>query len=323
MSWQSFDSYQDDFDQDGSEEENYDDYEPEYRRAVSQAMPPGTSYVVLPEVGPECLQGHVFDLNILQDQVEALSDNIDNLNDLLDQSMFAVDDNQDARMIKQEIDNTLRQAAIVHKRLSALPPGIELEDFQPEERDLYNNISTRFFSQLNRIAEVKNRFGDQQRQKLFKTMRVLHPDLTDEEVHDKVSHALMNEDDIDSSSMFAQEMIDDRYKREEAKIALLYAREQKKELEQIEKSITQLHQMSVDLAALVQGQGEILDQMESSISAAVQDSVKGLKMLEVASKHKSMSRKKKIIIALIIGVVVGVTVLTIIGVTAGVIALCS
>ena len=75
-------------------------------------------------------------------------------------------------MIKQEIDKTLRQAAIVHKRLSALPPGIELEDFQPEERDLYNNISTRFFSQLNRIAEVKNRFGDQQRQKLFKTMRV-------------------------------------------------------------------------------------------------------------------------------------------------------
>ena len=61
----------------------------------------------------------------------------------------------------------------------------------------------------------------------------MHPDLTDEEVHDKVSHALMNEDDIDSSSMFAQEMIDDRYKREEAKIALLYAREQKKELEQV------------------------------------------------------------------------------------------
>lgn len=81
--------------------------------------------------------------------------------------------------------------------------------------------------------------------------------------------------------------------------------------------------MSVDLAALVQGQGEILDQMEVSISSAVKDSVKGLKMLEVAESHKISARKKKIIIGIIIGVAVGVTVLTIVGVTAGVIALCS
>jgi t-SNARE complex subunit (syntaxin) len=81
--------------------------------------------------------------------------------------------------------------------------------------------------------------------------------------------------------------------------------------------------MSVDLAALVQGQGEILDQMEMSISNAVQDSVKGLKMLEVAEAHKISSRKKKIIIGVIVAVAVGVTVLTIAGVVAGVIALCS
>lgn len=156
----------------------------------------------------------------------------------------------------------------------------------------------------------------------------------------------MNDDSSfsDSSSMFAQQIVDDRYKREEAKIALMYAREQKKELEQVERSIAkvrhcfslsyqpccglvltaaQLHQMQVDLAALVQGQGEILDQMEMSISNAVQDSVKGLKMLEVAESHRISSRKKKIIIGIIVGVVIGITVITIIGVTAGVIAMCS
>ena len=47
--------------------------------------------------------------------------------------------------------------------------------------------------------------------------------------------ALLEGDDLinDSSQMFAQQIIDDRYKREEAKIALMYAREQKKELEQV------------------------------------------------------------------------------------------
>lgn len=37
----------------------------------------------------------------------------------------------------------------------------------------------------------------------------------------------------DSSQMFAQEILDDRYKREEAKIALMYAKEQRRELEQV------------------------------------------------------------------------------------------
>ena len=52
----------------------------------------------------------------------------------------------------------------------------------------------------------------------------------------------MNDDSSfsDSSSMFAQQIVDDRYKREEAKIALMYAREQKKELEQVERSIAQV-----------------------------------------------------------------------------------
>jgi t-SNARE complex subunit (syntaxin) len=81
--------------------------------------------------------------------------------------------------------------------------------------------------------------------------------------------------------------------------------------------------MSVDLAALVQGQGEILDQMEVSIGNAVADSVKGLKMLEVAEAHKISSRKKKIIIGVIIAVVVAVTIITIVGITAGVICLCT
>lgn len=306
------------------EDSDEDDNSSVYSRS-SQKMPPGTSYVVLPEVGNEVLQGHVFDLDVLEDQVGDLSVKIDNLSDLLDESMFAVDDAQDSNRIEGEIEATLRTAAIVHKRLTALPPGLEVADFKPEERELYNSVSSKLFAELNRISEIKSRFAEQQTSKLHKTMRILHPELTEAEIKQRVDEAIMNDDSSfnDSSSMFAQQIVDDRYKREEAKIALMYAREQKKELEQVERSIAKLHQMQVDLAALVQGQGEILDQMEMSISNAVQDSVKGLKMLEVAESHRISSRKKKIIIGIIVGVVIGITVITIIGVTAGVIAMCS
>lgn len=231
------------YDEDSDEDEN----SPLYSR-TSQKMPPGTSYVVLPEVGNEVLQGHVFDLDVLEDQVGDLSIKIDNLSDLLDESMFAVDDAQglscplattsahtplpscvfahiavhlypmvlvsrswrynrsgflsllaapvtattgqrllflhiervrrsdrcliDSNRIEGEIEATLRTAAIVHKRLTALPPGLEVADFKPEERELYNSVSSKLFAELNRISEIKSRFAEQQTSKLHKTMRI-------------------------------------------------------------------------------------------------------------------------------------------------------
>ena len=62
----------------------------------------------------------------------------------------------------------------------------------------------------------------------------MNPDLTDEEIEMKMEQALMDDGDLlaNSASMFAEQIQDDRYKREEAKIALMYAKEQRRELEQ-------------------------------------------------------------------------------------------
>jgi len=305
------------------EEEDYSDYKPEFARKKND-LPPGTAYVVLPEVSDDVLQDEL-DLHDLRDRVGELRRRVNHLEDLLQEAVLDTDDSGSAKRFHTQMEDVLMYTAIIHKNLTSLPPGLEVADFLPEERELYDSVSSGLFKELSRISELKNKFANLQQRKLRRTMQTVHPDLTDEEIEQKMDEAIMEGTDLlsDSSQMFAQQIIDDRYKREEAKIALMYAKEQRRELEQIEKSIAQLHQMSVDLAALVQGQGEILDQMEMSINSAVQDSVKGLKMLEVAEAHKISARKKKIIIGIIVGVVIGVTVLTIVGVTAGVIALCS
>lgn len=63
----------------------------------------------------------------------------------------------------------------------------------------------------------------------------MNPDLTDEEIEMKMEQAMMDDEDLlsNSAQMFAEQIQDDRYKREEAKIALMYAKEQRKELEQV------------------------------------------------------------------------------------------
>jgi len=254
-----------------------------------------------------------------------LKKRVNYLEEILQNAALDTDDSGRNKKFHMQMEDVLMFTAIIHKRLTSLPPGLEVADFLPEEQELYDSVSSDLFQQLARISAAKQQFAKLQERKLRRTMQTVNPDLTDEQIEMKMEQAMMDDGDLlaNSAQMFAEQIQDDRYKREEAKIALMYAKEQRRELEQIEKSIAQLHQMSVDLAALVQGQGEILNQMETSISSAVSDSVKGLKMLEVAESHKISSRKKKIIIGVIVGVTIGVTVLTIVGVTAGVIALCS
>ena len=81
--------------------------------------------------------------------------------------------------------------------------------------------------------------------------------------------------------------------------------------------------MSIDLASLLQGQGDILDMLESNLYSTSVHSTEGLKMLQIAESSKISSRKKKIMIGITIAVVVGVVVIAIAGIAAGCVMLVS
>jgi formamidopyrimidine-DNA glycosylase len=64
---------------------------PEYIRKAKEALPPGTQYVVLPEVGNEVLQDE-FDLNELADNLRDLKRKVKGLQEIVDDAVFATDD---------------------------------------------------------------------------------------------------------------------------------------------------------------------------------------------------------------------------------------
>jgi len=74
----------------------------------------------------------------------------------------------------------------------------------------------------------------------------------------------------------------------------------------LERSITELHQLFVDMAVLVESQGELLNQIEHNVEQAVGFVASGNEQLVAAREYQDASRKKMMIICCIIVVIGGI-----------------
>lgn len=105
--------------------------------------------------------------------------------------------------------------------------------------------------------------------------------------------------------------------RDKAQCGLIFAKEMHKDMEELEKSIVELHQLFIDLSNMVQEQQELLDIAENAIEHTTKESEKAVAILKEAEKHTNKARKKFLAVVLIVG---GVCLLTI-GAVAGAVTL--
>eukprot|EP01095_Lingulamoeba_sp_RSL-Kostka_P006666 TRINITY_DN2102_c0_g1_i1.p1 TRINITY_DN2102_c0_g1~~TRINITY_DN2102_c0_g1_i1.p1 ORF type:complete len:386 (-),score=156.81 TRINITY_DN2102_c0_g1_i1:250-1407(-) len=99
---------------------------------------------------------------------------------------------------------------------------------------------------------------------------------------------------------------------EKAKLSSQFIKEQHIEMQELEKSIIELQQMFVDMAAIVQHQDTFLGTIEANVQRTTQLTASALPQLELAEQHRMSSRKKKLIIAgIIIGVAIVITIVVI------------
>ncbi|KAL8506748.1 hypothetical protein ACS0TY_017591 [Phlomoides rotata] len=78
---------------------------------------------------------------------------------------------------------------------------------------------------------------------------------------------------------------------------------------EIEKKLLDLHQIYLDMAVLVEAQGDILDNIESQVSNAVDHVQSGTASLQIAKKLQKNSRKCMCIAIIILLIIVAITVL--------------
>lgn len=102
-------------------------------------------------------------------------------------------------------------------------------------------------------------------------------------------------------AIFTQGIITDT---QQAKQSLKDIEARHNDIMKLEKSIKELHDMFMDMAMLVESQGEMIDRIEHNVEKAVDYVETAAADTKKAMKYQSAARKKKIMILICVAVVV-------------------
>ena len=110
----------------------------------------------------------------------------------------------------------------------------------------------------------------------------MKPDATNEEIDEAI--------DSGDTQIFAKAILDVE-KKNQAKNALAYIENKSNDIKRLEQSILELHNLFLDMAILVEAQGELIDQIEYNVTTAVANTSEAVKNLQNANKYQKKSRK--------------------------------
>ena len=177
--------------------------------------------------------------------------------------------------------------SLISKKLKEIDAANkELENNDATTRTRVNMLATlqkKFQVTIRDFQEAQTNAKMSMEERLVREIRVVKPNVTADEVA-----RIMEQDD--PSRIFQQETLGD-LDQQRAKQNLLFITERHRDILTLEKSIRELHQLFVDMAALVMQQGELVDQIERSVSMSVEHTAAANVELDSAIRAMSCNRR--------------------------------
>eukprot|EP01136_Pigoraptor_vietnamica_P021008 Opistho-1_new@70664 len=204
----------------------------------------------------------------------------------------------------QRLDREHREREEFEKRKIPRPPG------KPSEirvRENQHTILTKKFAvAVKEFNDIQTTYKQKYADRIRRQVRIVKPDATAEEVNSLVEGA----GDATNASIFARQILSTSHA--EAQQALDDIQERHRELVKLEESIRELHQLFVDVALLVESQGEMVDSIESNVTNAADYVEDAEKELGQALRYKRRCLKIKCILLLVLLILIAVAVIAIV-----------
>jgi len=162
--------------------------------------------------------------------------------------------------------------------------------------NMHGTLTQKFLETVQEYQEVQTTYKNKYKEKVERQYKIAKPDATPDEIEDAMQSG-------DSSKIFANQILD-THLHQQAKNALAYIEARHKDIARLEASILELHQLFVDMAVLVDAQGELLNQIEFNVSQSVAYTEAGVKELKQAVVLQKKSRKKMLIIIVILIIII-------------------
>ncbi|XP_071850282.1 syntaxin-like isoform X1 [Apostichopus japonicus] len=249
-------------------------------------------------------------------QVEEIRSNIDKISENVEEVKKKHSDilsapQQDEKM-KGELEDLMdvikKTANKVRGKLKVMEQSIEQEESsQMNSADVrirktqHSTLSRKFVEVMTDYNSTQTDYRERCKGRIQRQLEITGKSTTDEELEDMLESG--------NPAIFTQGIIMDT---QQAKQTLRDIEARHNDIIKLETSIRELHDMFVDMAMLVESQGEMIDRIEYNVEQSV-DYVETAKMdTKKAVKYQSKARRKKIIIIALCSVVVIAIVLVVV-----------
>uniref|UniRef100_A0A5F8A811 Syntaxin-3 n=1 Tax=Macaca mulatta TaxID=9544 RepID=A0A5F8A811_MACMU len=202
-----------------------------------------------------------------------------------------------------------KRANNVRNKLKSMEKHIE-EDEVRSSADLrirksqHSVLSRKFVEVMTKYNEAQVDFRERSKGRIQRQLEITGKKTTDEELEEMLESG--------NPAIFTSGIIDSQISKQ----ALSEIEGRHKDIVRLESSIKELHDMFMDIAMLVENQGEMLDNIELNVMHTVDHVEKARDETKKAVKYQSQARKKLIIIIVLVVVLLGILAL-IIGLTVG------
>lgn len=202
-----------------------------------------------------------------------------------------------------------KRANNVRNKLKSMERHIE-EDEVRSSADLrirksqHSVLSRKFVEVMTKYNEAQVDFRERSKGRIQRQLEITGKKTTDEELEEMLESG--------NPAIFTSGIIDSQISKQ----ALSEIEGRHKDIVRLESSIKELHDMFMDIAMLVENQGEMLDNIELNVMHTVDHVEKAREETKRAVKYQGQARKKLIIIIVVVVVLLGILAL-IIGLSVG------
>jgi len=222
--------------------------------------------------------------------------NIKAIEDSYGQSLVALNvDQKGSAELENLIDTTNLAAADIRNKLKEIDAqnkelasnAAKLGTAQHRIRtNMHQTLTRKFLDLMQEYQEVQTKYKNKYRERVERQYKIAKPDATQDEIDEALESG---------NTQIFQKQILDMQNHVQAKEALIYIESRHRDIMRLEQSIKELHQLFMDMAILVEAQGELIDQIEYNVSQSVAYSKEAVKQLHEANQLQKKVKKENVL----------------------------
>lgn len=246
------------------------------------------------------------EIEVIRNNIDKIDENVTEVKKLYSVILSAPTSDQKTQEDLEAITNDIKKLANgARNKLKTIERNLESEEQERVSADTrirksqHAVLSRKFVEVMTKYNEAQVDFRERSKGRIQRQLEITGKATTDEELEEMLEGG--------NAAVFTAGIIDSGISKQ----ALNEIEARHKDIVRLESSIKELHDMFVDIAMLVESQGDMVENIEQNISKSVDHIIAAKEQTKKAVRYQTKARKKLVIIIVIVVILVIIVALAI------------